>query len=109
MCYALSASRHLLNASFFHHQHQHAYFAIIATIFWNFCGMSDFLEFFFGLGFWNFFSPLRIWKVFIHVAPLTLGGGVYGGGWEGVDTGRWTLLIKVKTWIQNENTKHLSI
>jgi len=34
--------------------------------------MSDFLEFFFGLGFWNFFYPLRILKVFIHVAPLTL-------------------------------------
>lgn len=60
--------------------HQHAYFAIIATIFWNFCGGSDFLEFFVGLGFWNFFHLLWIFKEFIHVAPLDPVRGVYGGG-----------------------------
>ena len=66
--------------------HQHAYFAIIATIFGNFCGRSDFLEFFVGLGFWNFFHLLWIFKEFIHVAPLDPVRGVYGVGWVRGDT-----------------------
>lgn len=75
----LSASKCPMTTSSFHH-HQHAYFSIITTIFWNFCGSSDFLENLCGSGFWNFFHLLRIFKEFIHVAPLDLVRGGYTGG-----------------------------
>jgi len=62
---SLSASRYLLNAPKFHHQHHKAYFFIIVPIFGNFFDESDFLGIFYGSGFWNFSCLLLIFKVFI--------------------------------------------
>jgi hypothetical protein len=78
----------------------------------------NFLEFLWHVRFFGIFFRSWILELFLPAqdfesiyscsTPDPVRGGIRGGG-EGVDTGRWTLLIKVKTWIQNENTKHLSI